>query len=152
MKNVKYVIAALLSILILSGCVEPQFNPSSKVIIFENGKPYAVPKNSYYGVANKKMMKPHRVVTSMPKKIRENSEGDFRRLVMAAYRGGNIALKQCKLGVSVAWISKSAAKSIYAKDKDPVTSALGKSAAFSTGEAGCASPLSKQEYEHYLNK
>lgn len=131
------------------GTPKPQFNQSNKGIAFQNGKPYAVPYGSTYSYINKfqldvmnKLATPNKEADASAKK------GGFEELAKMTYKGSNIAIQQCKLG-DVMWVAPSA---IEKAGDNRFGQLMYSMAAFNTGQARCVKPLSKQEYEYYLNK
>lgn len=114
--------------LLLTGCVQPEFNRSNKGIAFVDGRPYAIPYGSTYGYPFNK---------NEPQLLR-----DFRN-----------AGVDCRIGDTF-WVEASykdeLRKALTAKDYQTHFAIISKAAA--AGKAGCAHPLSRQEYEYMLHK
>lgn len=148
MKQKLKLLMALGSIaLLLIGCASktPKFNPSNKGIVFEKGKPYAIPyESTYYYIAKSNLDAIHKIAASNNKSKAPNKE--IAEWADILYRGSNIAKRQCKLG-DVMWVEGSVVKRARNKN-DKLTEILLTLAAFTTGQAGCVKPLSKQEYQY----
>lgn len=135
MKKLKFILAVSISLL-FSGCANNQssteqftFYPGSKGLKFVEGKPYMVP---YGSVTNNQAFK---------------SSKD-KQLIFAQKVGAD-----CKKG-DVLWFESNAAiKGINAqrnKNLELMKSIWVKS--FNTNRAGCAHPLSKMEYQYYMEQ
>jgi len=121
MKNLFKVM--ILSGILLVGCTnQPNFNPDAKNLRFVGGKPYLIPKNSTFGL------------TPLNKKLASSMKKNSRG--------------KCKEG-DVWWVGlpygSPGRMVIRASSEQEVQNH------FDMRHTGCAHPLSKQEYQYYLN-
>ena len=117
--------------IILTGCVQPQFNPNKKQIIFIEGKPFRVPYS-----------------TSNIGYRYTNSAEDKERI--ETYKKEGLI---CRVG-DVLWVENSTAKKgleiMSSKGKLEAYTYIGKMAR--EGKSGCVHSMSSQEYSHYRGK
>ena len=128
--------------MILIGCTTPDVNPSNKYMIFEEGKPYAIPYGAKYGLYTKDMIEVFEMIKNLKSKP-TTKEG--KKTAEEMLTGANIALRTCKIG-DVRWADPKSFKN----QKSDLGKLLTHAVTFARGKAGCAKPLSKQEYDYYL--
>lgn len=143
--------------LLLMGCgsqPEPEFNRSNKLIAFKEGKPYAIPNNSYYNKLEKLHMDTMKKTANVPTPPFDNA---FSKLILSAKAGAPIAIKNCKIN-DLYWIKEGNVDKV-AKELNPTNQGdknliefLVFLASMPYGEAGCEKPLSKQEYAYRLQQ
>jgi len=108
--------------ILITGCVEPYFNPSNKEIQFVQGKAYYIPKN----------------VIHLTGKVDKSDIKYFRKYKVP-----------CKIGDAM-WFVKNAHQFMKEGNADNNVRVIAEYAKY--GKAGCIHPLSTQEYQYRLNQ
>ena len=123
MKRMILIVLGIGSLLVFSGCVEPDFNANNKMMVFVEGEPYMVPRNANH----------------MSKAMNTEDVKEINKMGL-----------NCKKG-DILWVAY-AAKSLlveHGRKTGEIKRAYVK--AKKKGLTGCASPLSDQEYKSHLN-
>ena len=123
MKRMILLVLSMGSLLVFSGCVEPDFNANNRMMVFVEGEPYIVPKN-----AN------HMLKAMNAEDVKEMN---------------NMGLN-CKKG-DILWVAYTAKSLLIEHGRKTGEIKLAYAKAQKKGLTGCASPLSDQEYKDHLN-
>lgn len=134
-------------VLLLTGCGnnQPAFNSKNKGIKFVNANPYVIPYQTNSGLYEEKIkqqferMAQNSFVGSTKK---YNVTKEQMHLIKTSHIGAKEALLKCKLNNDLLWFSS--------KHMNKKATSLLIAQGFINGTAGCAKPLSKEEYQHYL--
>ncbi len=124
MKKITLMGLGTIALLIFTGCTQPSFNPNSKKIVFVEGKPYYIPHNT----------------KNMEKSLSTKNAKEANEV------GG-----KCKKG-DVMWVAYAAKSLINKPNLTPEETKATYIKINQAGLTGCASPLSKQEYQYRLSQ
>lgn len=124
MKRITLIGLGAIALLIIAGCTQPNFNPNRKNIVFFNGKPYYIPKNT------------HNLIKSM-------NTADVKEMNGYGVR--------CKKGDTL-WLAHSANSLMTKGKRTPEKDKADFIRYIQGGLVGCSSPLSNQEYNYRLNE
>lgn len=134
MKIIIKIVAIIGMALFFTGCAQPSFNPNIKHIVYVDGKPFRVPTyDTFY------------------RKHTYNKNLEVDKKILNFYRQNGFI---CKEG-DLLWAKNSVIEKVMKNFKSTGNRKKGYviiSSASKVGKAGCASPLSNQEYQFYRGK